>query len=99
MKNMYFGAMDKKGFGDLLLSLFNVRCTKRELEALQKHFDKDGDGTVDFVEFKTSFFKLVREGKRTVKLKQKKAADRVKRRMDRLKKEHRNKHCRTQGAR
>ena len=50
------------------------------------------------MEFKTLFFKLVRSGQAEVKEKQKKAALRVKRRMDKLAKEHQDRHCKPRGA-
>lgn len=44
-------------FKEQLKRVFNIKLTAAELGALMKHFDKDGDGTVDCAEFLIAFFK------------------------------------------
>ena len=44
-------------FKEQLKRVFNIKLTAPELGAVMKHFDKDGDGTVDCAEFLISFFK------------------------------------------
>jgi len=45
-------------FKDMIFRTFGIKLTPKELGALMKHFDKDGDGTVDCSEFLNSFFRL-----------------------------------------
>ncbi len=44
-------------FKEQLLRVFNLKLSAPQLGALMKHFDKDGDGTVDCSEFLIQFFK------------------------------------------
>ena len=44
-------------FKEQLRRVFNLKLTPPQLGALMKHFDKDGDGTVDCAEFLLAFFK------------------------------------------
>ncbi|KAG5187695.1 hypothetical protein JKP88DRAFT_253942 [Tribonema minus] len=44
-------------FKEQLKRVFNIVLTRPELGALMRHFDKDGDGSVDCAEFLLSFFK------------------------------------------
>lgn len=43
--------------------IFGVTLTDAEHVALVKHFDRDGDGTIDNAEFQSAFFRLADEGK------------------------------------
>jgi Ca2+-binding EF-hand superfamily protein len=45
-------------FKDQIFRTFGIKLTPKELGALMKHFDRDGDGTVDCSEFLLAFFKL-----------------------------------------
>ncbi|CAM9433698.1 unnamed protein product [Scytosiphon promiscuus] len=45
-------------FREQLRKVFNIRLTPAELGGVMHRFDKDGDGTVDVVEFTKTFFKM-----------------------------------------
>mmetsp|Transcript_20818 Transcript_20818/g.38914 ORF Transcript_20818/g.38914 Transcript_20818/m.38914 type:complete len:149 (+) Transcript_20818:209-655(+) len=63
MKHMQITSLNKKRFGNLLQSIFNVRLARWEVSALMDYFDDDGSGCLDFVEFKQLLFKLVDRGR------------------------------------
>ena len=54
------GAMDRTEFRAQMKKTFSVSLTAGELSALFERFDRDGDGTVDGMEFMNAFFRISR---------------------------------------
>jgi len=55
--------LDMKNFGAQLKMTFGLKFRPSELQALMAHFDKDGDGTINYGEFTNAFFKLGKEAR------------------------------------
>ena len=81
MKHMQITSLNKKRFGHLLQSIFNVRLARWEVSALMDYFDDDGSGCLDFVEFKQLLFKLVDRGRAEQREKVKRDNDRARERV------------------
>lgn len=56
-------SLDPAELRHILRFIFGVTLTDAEHVALVKHFDRDGDGTIDNAEFQSAFFRLADEGK------------------------------------
>lgn len=71
-------------FREQLRRNFRITLTDAELGAVVRLFDKDGDETIDSVEFINEFFKLGKEERKKIGLKSKQRADMVKSLMDKI---------------
>ena len=57
-------ALTKEYFGMQVHHVLNIRLTPEELDILFNYFDKDGDGTLDYVEVFRRFFAKTKTGRR-----------------------------------
>ncbi len=79
--------LDPTQFREQLRQNFLIRLTDEELGAIVLLFDKDGDGTVDSVEFINAFFRMGKIEKRKFLINRKDVNDRIEQeRIERLEK-------------
>jgi Ca2+-binding EF-hand superfamily protein len=64
LSNFKRQALTKEYFGSQILHVFGLKHTQEELNVLFNFFDKDGDGTLDYVEVYRRFFAKTRTGRK-----------------------------------
>lgn len=88
------GSMTFPEFRKTLHSVFDIRLSKGEADALGRHFDADGDNTVDASEFFMVFFKLANKGKARLEHRRKLHDRKVQQRLAHQQEAHIRRHAR-----